>query len=166
MGSNGRTATVITVSDRSAAGERQDVSGPTGAGLLAEAGWECALTVVPDERDAIATAILTAVERGDALVVTTGGTGLGPRDVTPEATAPLLDKPIPGLAERLRAIVADTLPASLLSRGVAGLRERTLIVNLAGSPGAVRDGMPVILSVAAHVAEQVSGTDHHGGDTA
>jgi molybdenum cofactor synthesis domain-containing protein len=117
-----RSATMITVSDRSAEGTREDVSGPLGARLLEEAGWEVTGVVVPDDRDAIAGAILTAVDGGAALVVTTGGTGLGPRDVTPEATGPLLDRPIPGIAERLRAIVADRLPASMLSRGLAGLR--------------------------------------------
>ncbi|UEJ83007.1 MogA/MoaB family molybdenum cofactor biosynthesis protein [Brachybacterium halotolerans subsp. kimchii] len=155
-----RSATMITVSDRSAEGTREDLSGPLGTRLLEEAGWEVEGVVVPDDRDAIAGAILAAVDAGVALVVTTGGTGLGPRDVTPEATGPLLDRRIPGIAERLRAVVADRLPASMLSRGLAGLRGRTLVVNLAGSPGAVQDGMPVILSVAAHVADQVRGGDH------
>jgi molybdenum cofactor synthesis domain-containing protein len=155
-----RSATMITVSDRSAEGTREDLSGPLGVRLLEEAGWGVVSVVVPDDREEIATAILAAVDGGAALVVTTGGTGLGPRDVTPEATAPLLDREVPGIAERLRAVVADRLPASMLSRGLSGLRGRTLVVNLAGSPGAVEDGMPVILSVAAHVADQVRGADH------
>lgn len=151
---------MITVSDRSADGTRADVSGSLGIRLLEDAGWIATGVVVPDERDAIAAAILSAVDAGAALVVTSGGTGLGPRDVTPEATGPLLDRQVPGIAERLRAIAADRLPASILSRGVAGLRGRTLVVNLAGSPGAVEDGMPVVLSVAGHVADQVRGGDH------
>lgn len=151
---------MITVSDRSADGTRADVSGSLGIRLLEDAGWIATGVVVPDERDAIAAAILSAVDAEAALVVTSGGTGLGPRDVTPEATGPLLDRQVPGIAERLRAIAADRLPASILSRGVAGLRGRTLVVNLAGSPGAVEDGMPVVLSVAGHVADQVRGGDH------
>ncbi|PWH05491.1 molybdenum cofactor biosynthesis protein [Brachybacterium endophyticum] len=155
-----RSAAMITVSDRSAEGSREDRSGPIGARLLEQDGWSVTAVVVPDEAQAITTAILTAAERGDALIVTSGGTGLGPRDVTPEATLQLLDREVPGIAERLRAMVADQLPASMLSRGVAGVRGRSLIVNVAGSPGAVQDGMPVILAVASHVADQVRGGDH------
>lgn len=154
------TATVVTVSDRSFAGEREDRSGPRAVALLAEAGWEAVCVVVPDEPEAIAAAILAACEAGRRLVLTTGGTGVAPRDVTPEATAPLLERELPGLAERIRAVGSDSIPTAVLSRGLAGLRSKTLVVNLAGSPGAVSDGVPVVLSVARHIAEQLEGGDH------
>jgi molybdenum cofactor synthesis domain-containing protein len=150
----------VTVSDRSAAGLREDRSGPLAAELLADAGWSAQVLVVPDERERIADAILAAARRGDALVVTTGGTGLGPRDVTPEATEPLLERSVPGIAERIRAVGVEQLPQAMLSRGLAGIVGNSLVVNLAGSPGAVADGIPVILAVAAHVADQLKGGDH------
>ena len=153
-------ATVVTVSDRSAAGVRDDRSGPLAAELLREAGWEAEVVVVPDEREEIAAQILAAASRGDALLVTTGGTGLSPRDVTPEATAPLLERELPGIAESIRAAGVAKVPAAMLSRGLAGIVEKTLVVNLAGSPGAVKDGIPVILTVASHVADQLDGGDH------
>ncbi len=160
MTSDRRAATVVTVSDRSALGQREDRSGPLAASLLHDAGWSAHVVVVPDEREQIADAILAAVKRGDGLVVTTGGTGLTPRDVTPEATEPLLERGLPGLAERIRAAGVDQLPHAMLSRGLAGVAGRTLVVNLAGSPGAVTDGIPVILTVASHVAEQLEGGGH------
>jgi len=155
-----RTASIVTVSDRSAAGRREDRSGPLAASLLHDAGWSADVVVVPDEREEIAAAILTAAGRGVGIVVTTGGTGLSPRDVTPEATAPLLDREVPGIAERIRAVGAEKLPQAMLSRGLAGIVDKTLVVNLAGSLGAVKDGIPVILTVASHVAEQLEGGDH------
>jgi molybdenum cofactor synthesis domain-containing protein len=160
MTSTPGTATVVTVSDRSAAGVREDRSGPLGARLLKDAGWAARVVVVPDDRGEIAAAILASVERGDALVVTTGGTGAAPRDVTPEATAPLLERDLPGIAERIRAVGVEQLPQAMLSRGVAGIVGQSLVVNLAGSPGAVADGIPVILAVATHVADQLGGGDH------
>ncbi|MCP3424576.1 MogA/MoaB family molybdenum cofactor biosynthesis protein [Rothia sp. AR01] len=160
MTSDRRVATVVTVSDRSAVGERPDRSGPLAASLLHEAGWAADVVVVPDERESIAEAIRTAAQRGDGLVVTTGGTGLSPRDVTPEATAPLLTRELPGVAERIRAVGVEQLPQAMLSRGLAGVVGRTLVVNLAGSPGAVSDGVPVLLAVASHVIDQLDGGDH------
>lgn len=154
------TACVITVSDRSAAGAREDLSGPAGADLLTSAGWDARVVVVPDERDQIAAAIRTAVAEGARLVVTTGGTGIGPRDVTPEATLPLLSTVIPGISEELRRLGAVTVPTALLSRGVAGIHAGALVVNLAGSPGAVRDGVPVVLGLVGHVLSQHAGGDH------
>jgi molybdenum cofactor synthesis domain-containing protein len=155
-----RTARVITVSDRAAAGVREDLSGPTGAELLTNAGWEAPVVIVPDERTLIESAVRVADADGARLVVTTGGTGIGPRDVTPEATLPLLDPVIPGIAEELRRIGAVKVPAALLSRGVAGIHDGALVVNLAGSPGAVRDGIPVILGLVDHVLSQHAGGDH------
>ncbi|SEB88347.1 molybdenum cofactor synthesis domain-containing protein [Paramicrobacterium humi] len=153
-------AAVITVSDRAAAGTYADASGPLAAELLGAAGWTTSVTVVPDEQDAIAGGIRSAIDAGARLVVTTGGTGIGARDVTPEATAPLLRLRLPGIAEQIRRVGAEKLPQALLSRGIAGICGDALIVNLAGSPGAVRDGIPVVLGVAAHVVAQLDGGDH------
>ena len=155
-----KTATVITVSDRCAAGDAVDRSGPSAAEQLAEAGWTADVRIVPDEVDDISAAIRVAVDEGSRLVVTTGGTGIAPRDVTPQATSPLLDLELPGIAETVRAVGVANLPHAMLSRGVAGVVGRTLVVNLAGSTGAVRDGVPVILQTAEHVVSQLDGDDH------
>jgi molybdenum cofactor synthesis domain-containing protein len=155
-----RIARVITVSDRSAAGAREDLSGPTGADLLTAAGWDARVVIVPDEREQIAAAIRSAVAEGARLIVTTGGTGVGPRDATPEATLPLLSPAIPGIAEELRRVGAAKVPTALLSRGVAGIHGAALVVNLAGSPGAVRDGIPIVLGLVDHVLSQRAGGDH------
>ena len=155
-----KRATVITVADRSFAGEREDVSGPLAADLLGEAGWSAEVIVVPDDRDAISSVIVEVVEAGSGLVVTTGGTGVSPRDVTPEATAPLLTRELPGVAEEIRRVGIAALPHAMLSRGVAGMRRGSLVVNLAGSTGAVRDGVPVIVQIAEHAVAQAAGGDH------
>lgn len=151
---------MITVSDRAAAGTREDLSGQLAAELLEAGGWSAAVEVVPDDVDEIVAATRRAVAEGARLVVTTGGTGLSPRDVTPEAMDALLQREIPGLAEEIRRAGLAKLPQAMLSRGRAGVVDRALVVNLAGSPGAVRDGIPVILQVAAHVAAQLDGQDH------
>lgn len=151
---------VITVSDRSAAGLREDLSGPLAAELLAADGWSTTVDVVPDDVVAVADAVRRAVASGARLVVTTGGTGLSPRDVTPEAMTGLLQREIPGIAEEIRRVGVAGLPQAMLSRARAGIVDRALVVNLAGSPGAVRDGIPVILRVARHVAAQLDGGDH------
>ena len=156
----GGVARVITVSDRAAAGVRDDRSGPLAAELLHAGDWETTVIVVPDDREQIADAVRHAVAEGARLVITTGGTGLGPRDVTPEATAPLLDRAVPGIAEEIRRVGAAHIPTALLSRGLAGVHGGALVVNLAGSPGAVRDGIPVVLSLADHVIAQLDGGDH------
>lgn len=153
-------AQVITVSDRSSRGEREDRSGPEAVRLLDDAGWDTRRRVVADDAGAVSDAIRSAVGDGARLVVTSGGTGVGPRDVTPEATAPLLRLILPGVAERVRAAGSETVPAAMLSRGLAGISGEALVVNLAGSIGAVRDGVPVVASIAAHVLEQLDGEDH------
>ncbi|WP_341974995.1 MogA/MoaB family molybdenum cofactor biosynthesis protein [Microbacterium sp. LWO13-1.2] len=160
MTSSALSAAVITVSDRSAAGLREDVSGPLAAELLAADGWSATVRVVPDEVEAIAGAVRQVVTLGARLVVTTGGTGLSPRDVTPEAMTGLLQREIPGIAEEIRRVGTAGFPQAMLSRGRAGIVDGALVVNLAGSPGAVRDGVPVVLQVAAHVAAQLDGGDH------
>jgi molybdopterin adenylyltransferase len=145
-------AAVLTVSDGVAAGEREDRSGEMLTELLVAEGFEVTRRVVPDDRDAIAVAIRELAEAAE-LVLTTGGTGLGPRDVTPEATATVLERAAPGIAEAIRADATAKTPHGLLSRGVAGVRGRTLVVNLPGSPGGCRDGFAVLRPALAHGLE-------------
>ena len=154
-------AQVVTVSDRSSRGERDDTSGPLLAGLLTELGFEvAAVVVVPDEVPAVQQALRDAVAGEYDLVVTTGGTGLSPRDVTPEATLALLERQAPGLAEAVRGSGGERVPTSILSRGVAGTIGRTLVVNLPGSVGGVRDGVAVLAPVLPHAVGQLRGSDH------
>jgi molybdopterin adenylyltransferase len=149
-------AAVLTVSDGVAAGEREDGSGDVLAELLAGEGYEVERRVVPDDREAIADAIVELAEEA-ALVLTTGGTGLGPRDVTPEATAEVLERRAPGISEAIRADSIAKTPHGLLSRGVAGVRDRTLIVNLPGSTGGCRDGFAVLQPALRHALELLAG---------
>lgn len=158
-----RTAAVITVSDRSAAGVRDDVSGPVAVVALREAGFACDdAAIVPDGADSVEAALRAATAAGARLIVTTGGTGVGPRDATPEGTSRVITRELPGIAEELRRRSVAEKPAGMLSRGVAGVVDDTgaLVVNLPGSPRAVASGMPVILSVATHVLDQLRGSDH------
>ncbi|MDP9183273.1 MAG: MogA/MoaB family molybdenum cofactor biosynthesis protein [Actinomycetota bacterium] len=156
----GARAAVVTVSDRSHGGERHDSSGPLLASLLAELGFEVsAVVVVPDEAPQIA-AEVTALAASHDLVVTTGGTGLNPRDVTPEAVLPLLDRQVPGIAEALRAENRSGVPTTILSRAVAGTIGRALVVTLPGSTGGVRDGVRVLAPVVGHAVAQLRGGDH------
>ena len=136
-------AAVLTVSDGVSEGTREDRSGDLLAELLAGEGYEVLRRVVPDDRDEIAEAI-TALAGETRLVLTTGGTGLGPRDVTPEATITVLDRAAPGIAEAIRADSIAKTPHGLLSRGIAGVRDATLVDNLPGSPGGCRDGFAVL----------------------
>jgi molybdenum cofactor synthesis domain-containing protein len=158
-----RPALVITVSDRSAAGEREDRGGPIAVELLREGGWHCPdAEIIADGESAVADALRRALARGIRLVVTTGGTGVGPRDLTPEGTRRVITREIPGIAEELRRSgLADT-PLSVLSRGLAGIVDPAgmLVVNLPGSPRAVASGVPVVLGVAGHILDQVEGGDH------
>ena len=155
-------ARVITVSDRSAVGLREDRGGPLAVSLLRDAGFTCAdPTVVADGADSVASALRAAVAAGPGLVVTTGGTGVAPRDRTPEGTAAVLDRELPGIAEELRRRgLADTSLA-VISRGLAGIVDPgTLVVNLPGSTRAVASGIAVIAELAPHVLDQLAGGDH------
>ena len=158
-------AAVITVSDRSAAGTRADTSGPRAVERLHEAGYRVdAPVVVPDGAEPVQLAIAQAVAAGARLVLTTGGTGVGPRDLTPEGTRPVLTKELPGIAEALRAHGARHVPTAVLSRGIAGIAgETTLVVNLPGSVRAVDEGLDVLLPLVGHVLDQLDGGDHRHG---
>lgn len=149
-------AAVLTVSDGVHAGVREDRSGDVLAALLEADGFEVARRVVPDEASEIAAALLE-LAAGSAVVLTTGGTGFAPRDVTPEATATVLDRQAPGIAEAIRADALTRTPHALLSRGLAGLRGASLIVNLPGSPGGCRDGFAVLRPALVHGLELAAG---------
>jgi molybdopterin adenylyltransferase len=149
-------AAVLTVSDGVHEGTREDRSGDTLAELLAAAGFEVARRVVPDDAPTI-TAALVDLAQEAAVVLTTGGTGFAPRDVTPEATRVAIEREAPGIAEAIRADALTRTPHALLSRGVAGLRGATLMVNLPGSPGGCRDGFAVVAPALVHGVELASG---------
>ncbi|WP_261561959.1 MogA/MoaB family molybdenum cofactor biosynthesis protein [Frankia tisae] len=158
----GARARVVTVSDRAYRGAYPDRSGPVLVAGLAELGFAVGpAQIIPDDRERIAAALRAAVADGIDLVVTTGGTGLGPRDITPEATGEVIERPIPGLAEALRAAGRDAVPAAVLSRGLAGTAAATLVVNLPGSTGGVRDGLGVLAGVVGHAVAQLRGVDDH-----
>ncbi|MCZ4067742.1 MogA/MoaB family molybdenum cofactor biosynthesis protein [Microbacterium sp. H37-C3] len=156
-----REAAVITVSDRSARGERPDAAGPVAVEALRAAGWRCGdPTIVADGAASVAAALRAAVSAGARLIVTTGGTGVAPRDETPEGTGEVIERELPGVAEELRRRGVAETPTAVLSRGRAGVAGRTLIVNLPGSPRAVASGMDVVTGIAGHVVAQLDGHDH------
>lgn len=158
-------AVAVTVSDRCARGEQRDESGAVLVSLLKELGAEVlAAEVLPDDLEPLAEKLRGYAERADVnLVVTTGGTGLSPRDNTPEATRAVMEREVPGLAEAMRAETLRKTPRAMLSRGVCGVRSGALLVNLPGSPAAVRECFAVIRPVLAHAVSILAG-QAHGGD--
>jgi molybdenum cofactor synthesis domain-containing protein len=151
---------VIVASNRAAAGVYPDRSGPLLVAGLRELGCEVGEPVVVPDGGPVAEALKAAVADGIDVVLTSGGTGVTPTDRTPEATRPLLDFEIPGIAESIRAYSRDQVPAAALSRGLAGVAGRTLVVNLPGSTGGARDGLAVLGPILAHTVDQVRGGDH------
>jgi len=164
-------AAVITASTKGARGERPDESGPVMAEVLRSNGIEVmSMDLVPDDVERIVASMRKAIRNGADLVLTTGGTGLSPNDVTPEATRRVIDREIPGIAEALRARSLEKTPHGMLSRGVVGAAGKTLVVNLPGSPRAVRESLEVLLPVLPHAVELLAGesgeTGHARGRTA
>jgi molybdenum cofactor synthesis domain-containing protein len=154
-------ATVVTASNRAAAGVYDDTTGPLIVSALQGLGFEVTgPVVVPDGRP-VGDAIRSAVDAGSRAVITTGGTGLTPTDLTPEVTRPLLDREVPGIAEAIRAHgAAKGVPTAALSRGLAGVCGKALVVNLPGSRGGVKDGLAVVVPLLVHAVEQITGSDH------
>jgi molybdenum cofactor synthesis domain-containing protein len=157
-------AMAVTVSNRAAAGVYEDRSGPVLADLLRDAGCDVEGPFVIPDGEPVFEVLRDAVEAEYGVVVTTGGTGLTPTDQTPEMTRRLIEREVPGIAEAIRLQGRDKVPAAILSRGLAGVAGRTLIVNLPGSTGGVRDGMAVLGPVIIHAMDQIGGGDHPRGD--
>jgi molybdenum cofactor synthesis domain-containing protein len=156
-----KRAAVITASNRAFKGVYEDRSGQILLEGLKSLGYQIDnVLVLPDEIEKIRSAINDAINDGVDLLVTTGGTGVSPFDVTPEATAPLIEKEMPGILEALRAYSRDKVPTTDLSRGAAGVTDKTLIINLPGSPGAAKDGLVIIERLASHIHDQLAGHDH------
>jgi len=153
---------IVTISDSCAQGRREDVSGPTIAQMLPRESFEvCEKRIVPDDRAVIAAELTRLADQaGMDLVLTTGGTGLGPRDITPEATTSVCERMVPGFGEVMRLQGLQKTPNAVLSRGIAGLRGRTLIVNLPGSARAVRECLELILDILPHALEMLHGGGH------
>lgn len=154
-------ATVIAASNRAAAGVYEDTTGPMIVAALEEIGFEVTGPVVVADGQPVGDAIRAAVDAGARAVLTTGGTGLTPSDLTPDVTRPLLDREVPGIAEAIRAYgVAHGVPTAALSRGLAGVSAQALVVNLPGSRGGVKDGLAVVVPLLQHAVEQIVGSDH------
>ena len=155
-------AHVITVSDGVSAGAREDTSGPALQNLLLQAGFEVSdPEVVPDRQERITDAVVAAVVAGADLVVTTGGTGLGPRDVTPQATSMLIDYEVPGISELMRKAGAAKTPMAVLSRGLAGVRGQTLVLNVPGSMKGATESLEAVLPVVGHAIQLLHGHTRH-----
>ena len=154
-------AGILTVSDRSSRGEREDASGPALSRFLEERGVKTGrLEIVPDEEDRIAAALRNwADEEEFELILTTGGTGLSPRDVTPEATLTVVERTIPGFGERMRSRSLEKTPMAVLSRAVAGVRKRSLIINLPGSPKGAVENLEAVWDAVPHAVEKIRGDE-------
>ena len=156
-----RSALVITASNRASAGVYEDRSGKILVEGLTALGYEISnAIVIPDNEELISQAIKTGIDSGVHLIVTTGGTGVSPMDITPEATAPLIQKLLPGVSEAFRAYAREKVPTADLSRGLAGVSEKSFIINLPGSPGGAKDGLVIIERLASHIHDQIDGHDH------
>lgn len=156
----GRRALVVTASMRASAGIYEDRGGPIVVERLAALGMAVDGPVVVPDGDAVEEALREAVQAAYDLVVTTGGTGLTPTDLTPEMTRRVIDREVPGIAEAIRAVGREKVPTAVLSRGLAGLADRTLIINVPGSTGGVRDAMAVLEPLLGHALDQIAGGDH------
>jgi molybdenum cofactor synthesis domain-containing protein len=154
-------AAVVVASNRAAAGVYDDATGPLLVDFLTSLGFRCEAPIVVADGDPVGAAIATEVQGGARVVLTTGGTGLTPTDRTPEATRPLLDREVPGIAEAIRAYGVDKgVPTAALSRGLAGVAGDCLVVNLPGSKGGVKDAIAVLEPLLLHAVEQAVGSDH------
>jgi molybdenum cofactor synthesis domain-containing protein len=152
-------AVVITVSDKGSRGERIDVSGPELTAMLQEAGIEIVgRRIIPDEQEMIRAALIEASDGNRAdLILTTGGTGVSPRDVTPDATLAVIDRQVPGMAEEMRRRSAAITPHAMISRAIVGIRGQTLIINLPGSPKGSRENLAVLMPALTHTIEKIKG---------
>jgi molybdenum cofactor synthesis domain-containing protein len=156
-----RSARVVIASTRAAAGVYDDRCGPIIRDWLSECGFSVADPAVVTDGEAVREALLAALGEGVDVIITSGGTGISPTDATPEATLAVIDYQIPGLADAIRRSGLPAVPTSVLSRGVCGVAGRTLVVNLPGSTGGVRDGLAVLADVLGHAVDQLAGGDHH-----
>src|SRR5262245_27698433 len=159
-------ALVLTISDTASAGKREDLSGPEARRILTEAGFEvAAIEILPDERAAIESRLRQASEEDFRIVVTSGGTGLSPRDVTPEATLSVIDRSVPGIAEMMRLESLKATPRAALSRAVSGIRGSTLIINLPGSVKGVRECLTAVRPILAHAMDVLGQSSLGCGET-
>jgi molybdenum cofactor synthesis domain-containing protein len=160
----GRRAVVVVASNRASTGVYEDTTGPLIVEALTAWGFDVDEPLVVGDGAPVGDAISSAIAAGAAVVLTTGGTGINPTDRTSEVTAPLLDRELPGVAEALRTYgVAKGVPTAMLSRGLAGVAGSTLVINLPGSRGGVKDGLAVLADVIPHAVDQLAGGDHPGG---